>query len=95
MCHHLNSRIFYYIVWTINISYHNSYYNLLYSKCLCWLEKFYAYFTLNKRESIYILLKLNKNISKIAKEIERNKSSVSREIKDINKETEKYNVFKV
>lgn len=52
----------------------------------------YKHFTLKERESIYLLLKSNKNISEIAKELGRNKSSVSREIKrNTDKNTGKYN----
>lgn len=43
--------------------------------------KSYTHFTLEERESIYLLLKFNKKVSEIAKELGRNKSSVSREIR--------------
>lgn len=56
--------------------------------------KSYQHFTQKERESIYLLLKQGKKISVIAKELGRNKSSVSREIKrNSNKATGDYNCF--
>ncbi len=56
--------------------------------------KSYTHFTLEERESIYLLLKFNKKVSEIAKELGRNKSSVSREIRrNSNKKTGQYNPF--
>ncbi len=43
--------------------------------------KSYTHFTQEERESIYLLLKLNKNLTEIAAELGRHKSSVSREIR--------------
>lgn len=52
----------------------------------------YTHFTLEERESLYLLLTLNKKISEIAKELGRSKSTISREIKrNSNKSTGKYN----
>lgn len=52
----------------------------------------YTHFTLEERESIYLLLKINKKVSEIAAELGRNKSSVSREInRNKNKQTGQYN----
>lgn len=56
--------------------------------------KSYNHFTLEERESLYLLLKLGKKIIEIAKELNRDKSSVSREIKrNSNKKTGQYNVW--
>lgn len=43
--------------------------------------KSYKHFTLEERESLYLLLKIGKNISEIARELKRSKSTISREIK--------------
>lgn len=51
----------------------------------------YKHFTLSERESLYFSLKLNKNITEIAKELGRNKSSVSREIKRNSNRKGEYN----
>lgn len=54
----------------------------------------YKHFTLEERESLYLLLKLGKKISEIAKELNKDKSSISREItRNSNKQTGKYNVW--
>lgn len=56
--------------------------------------KSYTHFTPKERESIYLLLKLNKKVSEIAKELKRDKSSVSREInRNKDKKTGEYNPF--
>lgn len=51
----------------------------------------YKHFTLSERESLYFSLKLNKNITEIAKELGRNKSTVSREIKRNSNRKGEYN----
>jgi len=56
--------------------------------------KSYTHFTLEERESIYLLLKQNKKISEIAIDLNRNKASISREIaRNKDKITGEYNPF--
>lgn len=43
--------------------------------------KSYKHFTLEERESLYLLKKLNKSVTEIAKELGRSKSTISRELK--------------
>lgn len=54
----------------------------------------YTHFTPKERESIYLLLKINTKVSEIAKKLQRDKSSVSREInRNKDKKTGEYNPF--
>lgn len=55
--------------------------------------KSYTHFTPEERMCLYLLLKINKTVTEIAKELGRNKSTISREIKRNSDENGNYNPF--
>lgn len=54
--------------------------------------KSYTHFTLEERESLYLLLMLGKKVSEIARELGRNRSTISREIRRNQNYRQKYTV---